>query len=456
MFAARAIAERQRVNHLGAPVTRTNIILLVLDAVRAQSMGLYGYGRPTTPELERWARRGVLFKRAVAPSSWTLPSHASMFTGRPALQLSADWGIPLDGTYPTLAEYLRARGYMTAGFVANPSYCSQMYGLARGFIHYVDFSVSLGELLASSKVLLDVVNSRAFRRLIPYRDFLGRKHAETITQDFLEWLDRRPSRPFFVFLNYFDAHEPVLPADEFERRFPSPTQRRWDIFDHQLHQSLRVNESRLSPVEVQTEINAYDAAIAGLDRRIGEMLDQLDRRGLLDSTVVFITSDHGELHGEHGKFGHGNSLYRLLTQVPLLMLRPDRRAGVVDEFVSLRDVAATALDLAGIANDGAFPVCSFGRLADATPFDAAGAAAGCPTVTAELPNEGEPWASAYAGRFHFMVRQDSLERLYDWEADPTESQDLVQDSGYRAVTDQLRRVTDSVFANRRRVSLRAE
>jgi arylsulfatase A-like enzyme len=447
VFATRALAERRAVDRLGAPAARTNIIVLVLDAVRAQNLSLYGYPRATTPELERWAKRGVLFRRAIAPSSWTLPSHASMFTGRPALQLSADWGIPLDGAYPTLAEYLRARGYMTAGFVANSSYCSRMYGLARGFIHYEDLAISFGELLASSKVPLDVINSPLVRRVLHYRDFLGRKHAETISRDFLAWLDRRPDRPFFVFLNYFDAHEPALPTPEFERRFPSSTPRRWDLYDHQLHQSLRVNESRMSPGEVETEINAYDATIAGLDRQIGALLDELDRRGVLDSTVVFITADHGELHGEHRLFGHGNSLFRWLTQVPLLILRPDGRAGVVDSFVSLRNVAGTALDLVGVENDGTFPRCSFGRLADAPSPRATAATKHCSTVTADLPNEGKAWASAYEGRFHFMVREDSLESLYDWDADPAERHDLTAQPEYRPVTDRLRPVTDSVLAD---------
>jgi arylsulfatase A-like enzyme len=368
-----------------------------------------------------------------------------MFTGRAPFELSVDWGIPFDGTYPTLAEYLRSRGYMTAGFVANVSYGSRIYGLTRGFIHYEDFPVALGELLASSKVLLDVINNRWVRRLIPYRDFLGRKSAATINQEFLTWLDRRPSRPFFAFVNYFDAHEPVLPPVNFARRFPSAAPRRWDLLDHQLHQALRVNESRLSPADVETEISAYDAVISSLDQRIGQLLDELDRRGLLDSTVVFITSDHGELHGEHGMFGHGNSLYRLVTQVPLLVLRPDRRTGTVDDFVSLRDLATTALDLAGISNDGTFGGCSLSRVVPAR-FHGGNSPARCRPVTAELRNEGKRWASVYEGRFHFMVGPKRLERLYDWDADPNESRDLTRDPEHRAVADQMRRVTDSLLA----------
>ncbi len=451
--AAQLVAERLATNQLGKPVARINILLLVLDTVRAQSLGLYGYGRPTTPQLERWAKRGVFFRWALAPSSWTLPSHASMFTGRSPFRLSADWGRPLDRHYPTLAEYLRARGYLTAGFVANLSYCSRNYGLARGFVHYEDYPLSLGELVASSKVLLEIINSRLIRRLIPYHDFLGRKDAATINRDFLGWLDRRPPRPFFAFLNYFDAHEPVLPAAEFERQFPSAAPRRWDVLDHHLHDAPRLKPEvlRLSPAEIQTEINAYDAVIAGLDQRVGELLDQLDRRGLLDSTVVFITSDHGEQHGEHGTFGHGDTPYRLLTQVPLLMLLPDHRTGVIDEFVSLRDVATTALDVAGIVNDGSFRGCSFGRLANATPFRPSYGGTGCTPVTAEVPNHGRPWGAVSEGGFHFIAGgPNGAEWLFQWDADPGESQDLARDPRYRDVVDRMRKVTNPLLGDARR------
>ena len=191
----------------GAP----NVLLIILDTVRAWSLSLYGYPRPTTPNLDRLAKQGVVFDRAISTAPWTLPSHGSVFTGRFPHELSADWDRPLDGTAPTLAELLRSRGYVTAGFVANTRYCIAELGLGRGFVHYEDFPLSLGELVLSSSLGRFITNNPVLRRVAGSYELLDRKPAATINRDFLDWLDRSPERPFFVFLNYFDAHEPYLP-----------------------------------------------------------------------------------------------------------------------------------------------------------------------------------------------------------------------------------------------------
>jgi len=132
----------------GAP----NVLLIILDTVRAASLGLYGYDRPTTPNLERLARRGVIFDRALSTSPWTLPSHGTMFTGRYPNELSANWKTPLDERFTTLAEVLAERGYVTAGFVANPFYGSYEHGLDRGFVHYEDYPVTVGQTLNSASL----------------------------------------------------------------------------------------------------------------------------------------------------------------------------------------------------------------------------------------------------------------------------------------------------------------
>ena len=119
--------------------------MIVWDTVRADHLSLHGYGRPTTPNLERLAARGVRFNLAFSTSSWTLPSHASLFTGRWPHELRVDWTVPLGNDFPTLAEYLGAQGYDTAGFAANVDYCSRETGLARGFVHYEDYPINLHE-----------------------------------------------------------------------------------------------------------------------------------------------------------------------------------------------------------------------------------------------------------------------------------------------------------------------
>src|SRR5262249_26112196 len=138
-----------------APVSDNapNVLLIVLDTVRAANLSLYGYPRPTTPQLELFAENGVSFERALSPAPCTLAPHATMFTGRFPHELSVDWVPPLDASYTTLAEYLSDRGYLTAGFVSNTRYCSYEHGLDRGFVHYEDYPVSPEQIVVSSSLV---------------------------------------------------------------------------------------------------------------------------------------------------------------------------------------------------------------------------------------------------------------------------------------------------------------
>src|SRR5262249_43485980 len=145
---ARAWSEHRRTAALPPPAPAArNVLLLVWDTVRAQNLSLHGYSRRTTPNLQRLAARGVQFRHAFATAPWTLPSHASLFTGRWPHELSANWKTPLDEQVPTLAGRLSSRGYDTAGFVANLDFCSRETGLGRGFVHYEDYPLSIWEAL---------------------------------------------------------------------------------------------------------------------------------------------------------------------------------------------------------------------------------------------------------------------------------------------------------------------
>jgi hypothetical protein len=199
---ARPPAER------GAP----NVLLLILDTVRAADMSLYGYARRTTPELERFAERATVFDRAFAPSSWTLQSHASMFTGRDAFELRVSWDRGLGPEWPTLAEVLRARGYATAAFVANEVFTGWESGLGRGFERLDDYSVSLWTA-ASATSAGNAFYPRLRRhlvRVVRHLPLLGQvrlpkpkqhRSADQINAAFLAWLDQSRPAPFFAFLN---------------------------------------------------------------------------------------------------------------------------------------------------------------------------------------------------------------------------------------------------------------
>ena len=332
----------------GAP----NVLLIILDTVRALNLSLYGYTRQTSPALERFARRGIVFDRAISAAPWTLPSHASLFTGRWPHELSADWRVPLDATYPTLAEVLAQRGYATAGFVANAYNAGEGSGLARGFTHYEDFKTSVGTILLGSALGRYLTGSSWLRRVVGYYDEIGRKRASEVNAEVLHWITRRNAggRPFFAFVNYYDAHSPYLPPAPFDTLFdklripPNP---------------LLVNDRPTTPSEVLGDVAAYDESLAALDHALGLLLDELDRRGVLGNTIVIITADHGEEFGEHGLLEHGNSLYIQALHVPLLVVFPGSvpRGVRISQPVTLRDLPATVLALAGpvAAGSGSSP-----------------------------------------------------------------------------------------------------
>jgi arylsulfatase A-like enzyme len=323
-----------------------NVLLVVLDTVRARSLDLYGYSRRTSPNLTRFAQRGVVFEHAVAPSSWTLPTHASLFTGLLPHEHLADAPVPLAARFPTLAEALAAGGYQTAGFVANRVYCGVNTGLARGFSHYDDRANPVAEMLVGSAPL-----SLLLKLALPS----VRKTAADVNHEFLRWLDRRADGPFFAFLNYFDAHEPYFVPDAAFDHFGklSPGQRQRLLHQGPLQQGA----------QAEAAVDTYDGAIAYLDHHLGELLAELRRRGLLDNTLVVITSDHGENFGEQGVFGHGWGLFRQQIDVPLVMVYPatisaGRR---VPWPVGLRDVAATILEVAAPRQAGMLPGTSLSR-----------------------------------------------------------------------------------------------
>jgi arylsulfatase A-like enzyme len=332
-----------------------NVVLVTLDTVSAAHLSLYGYPRPTTPYLQELAKDSTVFERAVAPTSWTLPSHASMFTGRYPHELSASWDAPLDDRWPTLAEVLGDSGYRTAGFVANTIYCSYEHGLDRGFQRFDDFTVTPGQFVVSSAFGRKLSTRGRIRRAIGFYDVPGRKTAAQVNGEFLSWVGRNASTPFFAWLNYYDAHEPYLPPDPFRSRFERGHARQLRCLEHRLGSAERNTACTTSVDEVLAEVDAYDAAIALLDAQLRDLVTQLRTRGLLENTLLIVTADHGEEFGEHGLFSHGNSLYMPVIGVPLLIRYPHsvpvgRR---ISEVVSIRHMAATILDLT--ANEAALP-----------------------------------------------------------------------------------------------------
>ena len=434
-------AERRAVAALPAAGGKTNVLLLVLDTVRAMELSVYGFERPTTPGMEKWAREGVVFERAFSTSPWTLPGHASLFTGRWAHELSARWDRPLDGTTPTLAEALRDRGYLTGGFIANLLYVSRDWGLGRGFAHYEDHPFTPGEFVVSSSLGRKLTGIKGLRRLLDNHEMSGRKSAGDLHRSLLAWLDRKPEgRPFFAFLNYYDAHQPYLPEAAWDAKFATGTQPRAHNYHYYLHEVGYDNRHKFTPEEFAREREAYQATIAYVDHQIDSLLTALQARGILDQTLVIITSDHGEHFGEFGLKGHGNSLYTQLTHVPLLVRYPAALpAGArVAQPVSLRDVPAMVLELTG-APAGTLPGRSllrfFGPAPDTTPE---------PVLMSVERENGDFYRAIAHGRDH-LVEMTKGGGFFDLYADPLETADRSADSTLAGRRAELVHLLDSLL-----------
>lgn len=431
-----------------------NVLLIVLDTVRAQSLSLYGYGRNTSPNLERLAAEGVRFDQALATAPWTAPSHAGMFTGQWPHQLSIGWSRPLDRTHPTLAEFLGARGYQTAGFVANTTYCSYETGLDRGFHHYEDYDVSWTELALCSGLVQRTLNFVRNATGLGLDD-LGiasghRKDAARINRDFLGWLGTRSDQapPYFAFLNYYDAHHPYLTPEPGQHTQGQRPRSAADL--NLLRAWWDVDKKRLEPTDLELVRDSYDRCISYLDDQLGRLFKELTRRGELDNTIVIVTADHGEHLGEQRLYGHGCSLYRPELHVPLLVVAPGTvpSGEVVAAPVSLRNLPATVAGLLGLTAESPFPGRS---LAFQWAGDALAAPSGEESLLSEIdlppeldPNGGRspvcrgPMLSLVADGWHYIRNGDGREELYDFKGDPDETRDLSGSAEKAAVLESLR------------------
>ncbi len=436
----------------GAP--SPNVLLVVLDTVRADHLTLHGYARDTSPSLARMARRGIKFEQARSTAPWTLPSHASMMTGRWPHELSTSINHPLDGTHETLAEYLAANGYATAGFVGNATYCGIETGLSRGFAHYEDHVLSVADILWSSamgqRILLQGMFGPERRTGGTPNDF-HRKDAAQIRRDMLAWVARQQGRPFFAFLNLYDAHDPYMPPTGFDRRFGVGPRSAGDMAI--LERWFIQDKKKLKPGEIQSVVDAYDDGIAYLDEQLGRLVDDLDWLGLLANTLVIVTADHGEHLGEHQLYGHASSLYDAEIHVPLLILLPGEvHAGQsVAEQVSLRDLAATVADVTGLGGSP-FPGRSLARhlAANASPLhEPSLSEVDSPVMSA--PNQGRspvfrgPMKAVAAGKHVYVRNGDGQEELFNVEADPMQSRNLAGLPQSQSILVQIRKDLDRLL-----------
>ncbi len=437
-----------------------NVLLVVLDTVRADRLSLYGYGRNTTPNLARLAGRGVVFGEARSAAPWTLPSHASLFTGRWPHELNVSGDRPLDGTFPTLAEFLAKHGYATAGFVGNTYFCNSWYGLNRGFFHYEDYYeqniiISPGEALRCTALGRWLIRLAGTAYNVRPETANTPKDAERVNHDFLGWLkEDRGQRPFFAFLNYIDAHDPYVTPPGFDRHFGLKPESPADMeLIRTWHHGRKTKE--ITTREATLISDAYDDCLAALDEQLGRLFAALEQNGVLDDTLVIVTADHGEEFGEHGLYGHGKSVYRPETHVPLLVFGPSAtrvpQGRFIAEPVSLRDVAATVVERVGLADDSPLPGSSLARFwqpaatVPATDGQVLSEVA-IKTRIAHRPNHAPalrgPLASVVVDGKVYIRDAMGGEELYDVARDPAETNNLAGSPAARPALERCRVALD--------------
>lgn len=302
------------------PANAPDVLFIVMDTVRAKSVSAYGYERQTTPVFDALAKDGLLFENANSAATWSLPAHASLFTGHfPSSHQAHDETRYLDDKLPTLAQTMSTHGWETRCFTANP-YINETFGLVRGFEW-------------SDQAWISGAGGRGFSFVYRFVDAIGfqaqDKGGGQVVANLERWMADRPKDgpPAFVFVNFLEAHFPFnqLPREHLFAYTDAPMSRlrgaSQTAFGVQFGRQLTPAEQE----EIRQPIlDMYDGGVRYTDELVGRVIDLWRKRGTLDDTVVVILGDHGEMVGEHGAFGHVSSMYQPDLHVPLLVRYPPK------------------------------------------------------------------------------------------------------------------------------------
>jgi arylsulfatase A-like enzyme len=336
-----------------------NVLFVVMDTVRKDRLSVYGHDRSTTPVLNDLADDATVFTQAVSPAPWTLPVHASLFTGLYPCQHNARQQTPHLKGAPTLAEMLSQAGYSTGCFSANP-WVSPYTGLTDDFDaeEYFFKGAPDGSLVYPlARLWNSLVGSNSLQTVLEpfmtigsgaYEWLLSKKGGTSNTPDIvdrtIEFVDDT-SGPFFAFLNLMDAHLPYHPPDRYAEQFAAGAD---PTTVCQNPNEYNVGARTIDDPEWENIRGLYDGAIRTMDTELSRLFSWLSEENYWEDTVVVVCSDHGELHGEHGLYGHEFNVYDPTVNVPLLVKHPDLAPGTYDDQMELLDLFYTLLDSAGL------------------------------------------------------------------------------------------------------------
>lgn len=437
---------------------RPNVILITLDSVRADHLSLYGYARNTTPGLKRFARTAAVYTSAISSANHTLPSHGAIFTGAPPSRSGADRYFPNGSTYfpnrigpkAVLAELLFRRGYRTGGFAANTAFLLPAFGFDRGFeIYDCEVADYFFSATGIRRYLLGSLLRHVLAELIaPVRSDAVFLDAEQINQKAINFVRSAKvgGAPFFLFLNYMDAHSPYVPPSPYDELFPGKDRSfRWNQYST-LSDRCMWHHQPLTDREIQNLTSQYDGSIAYLDRQLGELFDRLRELDALEDTLVVITADHGEAFGESYIVGHGISLYQNQIHVPLLIKFPrSHLAATVSDPVSAVDILPTIMDVAGAPLPRGAGVSLYHG--DLSKPRWVMSESYHPRVLGPNADAGKPIEIAYVfGTLKEIFGSGRQTELYDLSSDPNETINLFS---RREVAPQLQSAMAASFAEER-------
>lgn len=458
-----------------------DIVLLVLDTQRADRLSCYGYERDTSPHLDALARESTLFGNAVSAAQWTVPSHASMFTGEypPVHGTDQSYSV-LPPEMPTLAERLRGGGYHTAAFCNNPLIGVVNNGLRRGFYSFLNYSGLLTSRPNQAGVPRSLVDRyrQGFKRLLGgvlhgAQDAVARsewlleltftplmaplwqtalsfkgntaKSLDDAARLLIERKGVEENRPVFSFINLMGTHMPYHPPRKMVERFAPhvlkdrEARRYLRRFNTDIYGWMAPLADPLTEENKATLDGMYDAEVAAQDQHVGSFLNKLRESGALDNTLLIVCSDHGEHLGEKRLLGHTNALYNELVRVPLIVRDPSGAGFAAGEerttpVVSTRRIFHTVLAAAGLATEAEKKL----SLSSDTPEETVFARAVPPQNALNLLRKRQPelvrgydrtFLAAWSGRHKLLTTTDAdhasdFPKLYDVLDDPEETRDL--------------------------------
>jgi arylsulfatase A-like enzyme len=446
---------------------RPNILLIVLDTARAQNFSAFGYHKETSPHIDRLAEEGVVYSNCIAPAPWTLPSHASLFTGQfPSVHGAHGDHLYLDEGFPSLAQVLRGLGYSTLGMSSNV-WVSEAFGMARGFDAFFKTWQWFQDETTTAQIIKPQGDGNrrprmeALLRSLPrkgglktllnalYGKLLWRRHDDGAARTNRE-LKRRLvdlSSPFFLFLNYMEPHAPYDAPGDYKLKHVSSAASSSEHVRRMIELSnasrdYHTHRLELLPRDFEVLRGLYDGEISYLDAQVGQVLRHMESLNLLDNTLVIVMSDHGENIGEHALMAHRFSVHETLLRVPLIVRYPQvfPPGGRVEAYVQLTDIFPTILDLLGVS-PSELGLSLPGRVIDpqslsdsqSVPIVAEyignrhTAEANDPDFDFEGSRYSRTYKALYEGDFKLIMSSDGAHELYDVVSDPQEAKNLVKE-----------------------------